>query len=122
MICLSLSSTHHIILLNESNKNEDFVHSFECASGFFLFLLYREAWCMLKAVLHESIYCDVYIMNEEELLIQICGLHKESEGTTAKGARWNSFYGFVGKAAVFFFFFFLKNEVITWGNQCLCKI
>lgn len=46
---------------------------------------------MLIAVLHESIYCDVYIMNEEELLIQICGLHKESEGTTAKAALWNSF-------------------------------
>lgn len=58
---------------------------------------------MLIAVLHESIYCDVYIMNEEELLIQICGLHKESKGTAAKGALWNSFYGFVGKAAVFFF-------------------
>lgn len=40
---------------------------------------------MLIAVMHESIYSDIYIyiMNEEELLVQICGLHKESCGTAS---------------------------------------
>lgn len=39
---------------------------------------------MLIGVMHESIYCDIYIMNEEELVVQICGLHKESKGTISK--------------------------------------
>lgn len=47
---------------------------------------------MLMAVMHESIYCDIYIMNEEELLVQICGLHKESKGTMGKRALWNNFF------------------------------
>lgn len=43
---------------------------------------------MLITVLHESVYTDVCIMNEVELLIQICGLHKESKGR-GKGALWS---------------------------------
>lgn len=43
---------------------------------------------MLITVLHESLYSDVCIMNEAELLIQICGLHKESKGR-GKGALWS---------------------------------
>lgn len=43
---------------------------------------------MLITVLHESLYSDVCIMNEVELLIQICGLHKESKGR-GKRALWS---------------------------------
>lgn len=44
----------------------------------------------ILAVMHESIYCGVYIMNEEDLLVQICGLYKESKGIVGKRALWNS--------------------------------
>lgn len=45
---------------------------------------------MLITVLHKSVYTDVCIMNEVEVLIQICGLHKESKGR-GKGALWSIF-------------------------------
>ena len=57
---------------------------------------------LILAVMHESIYCGVYIMNEEELLVQICGLYKESKGIVGKRAQWRFFfsflYGVVGEA------------------------
>lgn len=84
--------------------------------------------------MHENIYCGVYIMNEEELLVQICGLHKESKGIMGKRAPWNSFfYGFVGKAlgcitCMFpkkcFFFFLLDSspgEINIWIKHTSIK-
>lgn len=52
---------------------------------------------MLITVLHESVYADVCIMNEVELLIQICGLHKESKGR-GKEPCGVSLYGLLGEA------------------------
>lgn len=48
--------------------------------------------------MHESICRAVYIMNGDELLVQICGLHKESKGIMGKRALWICFYSFVGEA------------------------
>lgn len=42
--------------------------------------------------MHESIYWGVYIMNEEELIVQICGLNKESKGIVGKRALWIHFF------------------------------
>lgn len=54
---------------------------------------------LILAVMHESIYCGVYIMNEEELHVQICELHKESKGIMGKRAVGDClFYGFIGEA------------------------
>lgn len=58
----------------------------------FLVLRSSTARMLILAVMHECIYCGVYIMNEEELLVQICGLHKESKGIMGKRALWNSFF------------------------------
>lgn len=49
---------------------------------------------LILAVMRESIYCGVYIMNEEELHVQICGLHKERKGIMGKRALWNCFLWF----------------------------
>lgn len=43
---------------------------------------------LILAVLHESTYCAVYIMNEEELLVQICGLPKESKKFMGERILW----------------------------------
>lgn len=47
---------------------------------------------LILAVMHECIYCAVYIINEEKLLLQICGLHKESKGLMGKRSFVEFFY------------------------------
>lgn len=81
---------------------------------------------MLITVLHESVYTDVCIMNEVELLIQICGLHKESKGRRKRSPVEYLFMACLVKlmAAVLIPSpsCAVTGGIITWGNQHLCKV
>lgn len=88
----------------------------KCLVILFSFQTSGTAHMLILAVMHKSIYCVVYIMNEEELLVQICGLHKESMGIMGKRALWNCFFIIVLSVELLVVF------VCCLSNVLFCKM
>lgn len=65
---------------------------------------------LILAVMHGSIYCSVYIIDEERLAVQICGLHKDSNEFVGKRALWICS------------FWFLWQKFLVVGLHCVAML